>query len=156
MCRLRKALYGFKQSPRVWFGRFSNAVITFGMHRCSVDHSVFSMSSSKGCVILLVYVDDIIVTGNDVEGIQCLKQFLRKEFNTKDLCCLRYLHGIEVAYTNDNVALSLRKYTLNILKEVGLHDTRPSDTPMDLGVRLDNEHGELLHDLEKYRRLVGK
>lgn len=61
MCKLRKALYGLKQSPRAWFGRFSDAVVSFGMRRCSVDHSVFSMSSKAGCVILLVYVDDIIL-----------------------------------------------------------------------------------------------
>ena len=156
VCRLRKALYGLKQSPRAWFGRFSDAVVGFGMHRCSVDHSVFSMSSSKGCVILVVYVDDIIVTGSDVEGIQRLKQFLQKEFDTKDLGILRYFLGIEVAYADDSIALSQRKYTLDILKEVGLHDARPGDIPMDPNVKLDNEQGEPLHDPEKYRRLVGK
>ena len=153
---MRKALYGLKQSPRAWFGRFSDAIITFGMHRCSVDHSVFSMSSSKGCVILVVYVDDIIITRSDVEGIQRLKQFLQKEFNTKDLGRLRYFLGIEVAYANGCIALSQRKYTLDILKEVGLHDAKPGEAPMDPGVRLDNENGELLHNPEKYRRLVGK
>ncbi|XP_048136588.1 uncharacterized mitochondrial protein AtMg00810-like [Rhodamnia argentea] len=134
----------------------TDAVVSFGMHRCGVDHSVFSMSSLQGCVILVVYVDDIIVTGSDVEGIQRLKQFLRKEFSTKDLGCLRYFLGIEVAYANGSIALSQRKYTLDILKEVGLHDAKPGDTPMDPGVRFDNEHGELLRDAEKYRRLVGK
>lgn len=156
VCKLRKALYGLKQSPRAWFGRFSDAVVSFGMRRCSVDHSVFSMSSKAGCVILLVYVDDIIITGSDGNGIQRLKQFLQQKFNTKDLGRLRYFLGVEVAYSDAGIALSQRKYTLDILADARLQDCKPVDTPMDPLGKLDNEKGDLLHDPEKYRRLVGK
>ncbi|GAV65217.1 LOW QUALITY PROTEIN: hypothetical protein CFOL_v3_08732, partial [Cephalotus follicularis] len=63
---------------------------------------------------------------------------------------------IEVAYSNVSIALSQRKYTLDILGDVGLRDSKPVDTPMDPCVKLDNEQGDLLYDFEKYRRLVGK
>ncbi|XP_077221143.1 uncharacterized protein LOC143854899 [Tasmannia lanceolata] len=64
-CRLRKAIYGLKQSPRAWFERFNEVVIRFGMRQCVVDHSVFSSWSANGCIFLIVYVDDIAITGSD-------------------------------------------------------------------------------------------
>nr|KYP45441.1 Retrovirus-related Pol polyprotein from transposon TNT 1-94 [Cajanus cajan] len=74
VCRLRRSLYGLKQSPRAWFGRFSSALIEFGMTRCEADHSVFFLhSSSRICIYLVVYVDDIIITGDDSDGICRLK-----------------------------------------------------------------------------------
>ena len=76
VCRLCKALYGLKQSPRAWFGKFSDAVLRFGMRCSESDHSVFSHTSEKGKALLIVYVDDIVVTGDDQKGIDELKTFL--------------------------------------------------------------------------------
>ncbi|XP_039158784.1 uncharacterized protein LOC120288727 [Eucalyptus grandis] len=156
VCHLHKALYGLKQSPRAWFGKFSDAVIKFGLKRCQVDHSVFSSVSSAGCILLVVYVDDIIITGSDSDGIQRLKQFLHTQFSTKDMGHLRYFLGIEVAYSHTGINLTQRKYVLDILDEVGLVGAKPVDTPMEPNVKLDAEDGELLHDPLKYRRVVGK
>ncbi|RVW53684.1 Retrovirus-related Pol polyprotein from transposon RE1 [Vitis vinifera] len=74
VCRLRRSLYGLKQSPRAWFSRFSSVVQEFGMFRSTVDHSVFYHHNSSGqCIYLVVYVDDIVITGSDQNGIQKLK-----------------------------------------------------------------------------------
>ena len=70
VCRLRRSLYGLKQSPRVWFGRFSSVVQEFGMLRSTADHSIFYHHNSSGqCIYLVVYVDDIVITGSDQDGI---------------------------------------------------------------------------------------
>ena len=75
MCRLRCSLYGLKQSPRAWFDRFSSVVQEFSMLLSTADHSVFYHHSSSGqCIYLVVYVDDIVITGSDQDGIQKLKQ----------------------------------------------------------------------------------
>ena len=78
VCRLRKALYGLKQSSRAWFGKFSEAAIQFGMHQSQSDHYVFSLISARGKVLLIIYVDDIIITGDDQTGIRDLKNFLQQ------------------------------------------------------------------------------
>ncbi|RVW44593.1 Retrovirus-related Pol polyprotein from transposon TNT 1-94 [Vitis vinifera] len=66
VCRLRRSLYGLKQSPRAWFGRFSSVVQEFGMLCSTADHSVFYHHNSLGqCIYLVVYVDDIVITGSD-------------------------------------------------------------------------------------------
>ena len=104
MCWLRRSLYGLKQSPRVWFGRFSSVVQEFGMHRSTVDHFVFYHHNSSGqCIYLVVYVDDIVITGIDRDGIQKLKQHLFTHFQTKDLGKLKYFMGIEIAQSSSGV-----------------------------------------------------
>ncbi|RVW98157.1 Retrovirus-related Pol polyprotein from transposon TNT 1-94 [Vitis vinifera] len=98
VCKLRHSLYGLKQSPRAWFGRFSSFVQEFGMLRSEADHLVFyHHNSSTQCIYLVVYVDDIVITGSDQEGIQRLKQHLFNHFQTKDLGKLKYFLGLVIA-----------------------------------------------------------
>lgn len=157
VCRLNRSLYGLKQSPRAWFGRFSSALIQFGMTRCEADHSVFFLHSSNGQhIFLVVYVDDIVIIGDDTDGIQRLKTHLFKNFQTKDLGPLRYFLGIEVAQSSSGIAINQLKYALDILTETGMLDCRPIDTPMDPNVKLLPGQGELLKDPGRYRRLVGR
>ena len=105
VCRLHKAIYGLKQSPRAWFGKFSEVVLKFGLRRCHSDHSMFSQTSNRGKILSIVYVD-IIITGNDKQGIDDLKRYLQNSFRTKDLGKLRYLLGIEVARSKEGIKLS--------------------------------------------------
>ncbi|RVX18665.1 Retrovirus-related Pol polyprotein from transposon TNT 1-94 [Vitis vinifera] len=157
VCRLRRSLYGLKQSPRAWFSRFSSVVQEFGMLHSTADHSVFYHHNSLGqCIYLVVYVDDIVITGSDQDGIQKLKQHLFTHFQTKDLGKLKYFLGIEIAQSSSGVVLSQRKYALDILEETGMLDCKPVDTPMDPNVKLVPGQGEPLGDPGRYRRLVGK
>ena len=96
MCRLRKSLYGLKQNLCAWFGKFSQAVETFGMQKSKFDHSVFYKNFNSGIILLVVYVDDIVITESDSKGILSLKSLLHSQFRTKDLGMLKYFLGIEV------------------------------------------------------------
>ena len=80
VCRLQKAIYSLKKSPRAWFGKFSEVVLKFGLRRCYSDHFVFSHTSNRGKILLIVYVDDIIITGDDKQGIDDLKRYLQNSF----------------------------------------------------------------------------
>ena len=145
MCKLRRSLYGLKQSPQALFGRFSSVVQEFGMLRSTADHSVFYHHNSSGqCIYLVVYVDDIVIIGSDQDGIQKLKQHLFTHFQTKDLGKLKYFLGIEIAQSNSSVVLSQRKYAFDILEEISMLDCKPVDTPMDPNVKLVPGHGESL------------
>jgi hypothetical protein len=94
--RLHRSLYGLKQSPRAWFDRFRRAVLKKGYHQSNANHTLFYKRNVGNITILIVYVDDIIITGDDHEEISHLKKHLAQEFEVKDLGHLRYFLGIEV------------------------------------------------------------
>ena len=145
VCRLRRSLYGLKQSLRAWFGRFSSMVQEFDMTRSTSDHSVFyHHTSSRQCIYLIVYVDDIVITGNDQDGIRKLKQHLFSHFQTKDLGKFKYFLGIGIAQSKFGVAMSQRKYDFDILEETNMLNCKPTNTPMDPNVKLVPEQGESL------------
>ncbi|CAM8996453.1 unnamed protein product [Rhodiola kirilowii] len=155
VCYLHKSLYGLKQSPRAWFSTFTAAVEKYGMQKSKSDHSVFYTQSGNGIILLVVYVDDIVITGNNSEGIDSLKGFLQTQFNTKDLGRLRYFLGVEVSRSKKGIFLSQRKYVLDLLSETGKIGAKPCSTPMIPNLQL-TKSGELFDDPERYRRLVGK
>ena len=155
VCRLRKSLYGLKQSPRAWFGKFSQAVETFGMQKSKSDYSVFYKDSSSGIILLVVYVDDIVITGSDSKSILSLKSFLHNHFHTKDLGMLKYFLGVEVMRSKQGIMLSQRKYVFDMFSETGKLSVKPCSTPMAPNVQLTKE-GELFAYPKRYRILVGK
>jgi hypothetical protein len=128
------------------------------MTRCEADNSVFFLHSYVGPrIFLVVYVDDIVITGDDPDAIQNLiKAHLFKKFQTKDLGPLRYFLGIEVAQSSSGIAINQFKYALDILSETGILDCCPIDTPMDPNVKLLPSQGETLNDPGRYRRHVGR
>ena len=155
VCHLRKSLYDLKQSPYAWFGKFSQAVEKFGLQKSKSNHSVFYWNSSSCIILLVVYVDDIVITGSDSTGISSLKSFLHGQFHTNDLGMLRYFLGVEVMRSKHGILLSQRKYVLDLLYETGKLGAKPCSSLMALGLHLTRE-GELFEDPERYRRLVGK
>jgi hypothetical protein len=76
--KLKKALYDLKQSPWAWFGKFSEVVMEFGLKRYQIDHLVFHLHTSAGYILLVVYVDDIVIIGDDLGDIARLKMFLQQ------------------------------------------------------------------------------
>ena len=79
---------------------------------------------------LIIYVDDMIITGNDDEEIAGLQKYLASEFEMKNLGGLKYFLGIEVARSNQGIFLSQRKYVLDLLVETGMLECKPVDTPV--------------------------
>ncbi|KAK8923657.1 hypothetical protein KSP39_PZI019078 [Platanthera zijinensis] len=155
VCKLKKALYGLKQSPRAWFGRFHKAMVSFGYHQSNADHTLFIKKRATQLTILIVYVDDIVITGDDVEEIKILKQKLASEFEVKDLGKLRYFLGIEVARSNHGIFISQRKYTLDLLEKTGMSGCKPVNTPIEANHKLGKD-GKCIDDVPAFQRLVGR
>ena len=122
VCQLNKSLYGLKQASHSWFQKFSATIQQDGFHQSRVDYSLFTKISSNAFTIVLIYVDDMIITDNDENVIAALKKsfHLHTKFRIKDLSQLRYFLGIEVACSTGGISISQRKYTIDILDEVGL------------------------------------
>ncbi|GJZ74386.1 uncharacterized mitochondrial protein-like protein [Tanacetum coccineum] len=108
-----------------------------GFKQSHADHSLFIFKEKDAFVAALIYVDDVVLVGNDPHKIQATKGFLDKRFSIKDLGPLKYFLGIEVAKTKEGMVLSQRKYTLDILEDVGMTGCRPSTFPMEQNLKLD-------------------
>jgi len=126
-----------------------------GYKQCNGDHTVFYRHSGKRIAILAVYVDDIIIIGDDEVEVKRLKENLSKEFEVKDLGQLRYFLGIEVARSQKGILLKQRKYVLDLLNETGMLGCRPASYPIDPNHKLCAESGDPVNK-DRYQRLVGR
>jgi hypothetical protein len=106
VCKLHKALYDLKQSPRAWFSRLSEKLIQLGFIGSKADSSLFIYQKNSVTMYLLIYVDDIIITGSDPAAITELLQLLRVDFAVKDLGDLHYFLGVEVLKLKSSLLLS--------------------------------------------------
>ena len=129
VCKLHKSIYGLKQSPRAWYAKLSSVLEEFGFQRSNADSSLFVRTSSVGKLVVLIYVDDLIVTGDNSEEVHFLKQALQRKFALKDLGRLKYFLGIELATSQKGLFLNQRKYVLDLLKDANLVDCKPARTP---------------------------
>ena len=151
VCLLRKALYGLKQAPREWFDKFSTTICSLGFTSSPHENALFIRKSERGVVLLLLYVDDMIITGDDVDGISDLKASLHRTFEMKDLGSLSYFLGLEVISTDDGIYLSQAKYASDLLARAGITDSRTESTPLEPNVRFTPMDGTVLDNPTLYR-----
>lgn len=109
---------------------------SMGYHQSKGDHTLFIKHLEEKVTTLLVYVDNIVVTGNNEEEQHLLKENLPKEFEIKDLGMLKYFLSIKVAYSKARIFLSQRKYVLDLLAKIGMIGGKGAGTPMDPNTKL--------------------
>ena len=105
VCRLKKTIYRLKESPKAWFEKFSLTISGIGFRRCHSNHSIFVRRTKSGIVVLAIYVD-ILLTSGDLAGLLKTKQYLKCHFVTKDMERPKYFLRIEVAYQKHSVLFS--------------------------------------------------
>lgn len=150
VCKLKKALYGLKQSPRAWFGRFCLAMKSYGFNQSDSDHTLFLKGKQGKLTCLIIYVDDMIITGNDLYEIRRLEERLAGEFEMKILGGLKFFLGIEVTRSKQGIILSQRKYILDLLAEVGMLECKPVETPVAVNEKLGEFEGQVPTNKERY------
>ena len=116
--------------------------------------TLFTKIEGKFFTALLIYVDDILINGNNPLSIAAMKKFVHSQFHLNDLGDLKYFLGIEVSSSKNGILISKRKYALKIIKDAGLLVVAPIDTPMERGLKLSDK-GDLLKDPSHYKTFVG-
>ncbi|GJV60289.1 retrovirus-related pol polyprotein from transposon TNT 1-94 [Tanacetum coccineum] len=149
-------MYGLKQANRQWFEKLTTFLKSLGFRQSYVDTSLFTLQTDNTFLSLLVYVDDILIACNDRSLIDHLKTSLHTKFSIKDLGPLHYYLGIELLRNKTGIALTQRMYALDLVTYVGLLDTKPSATPLNLNKKLTPDNDDLLTDPSLYITLVGK
>nr|GEX50798.1 ribonuclease H-like domain-containing protein [Tanacetum cinerariifolium] len=148
-----------KQAPRQWNAKLTQTLVEHGFNQSKSDYSLFTKSLNGNFIALLVYVNDIIITGNNSSKIEKLKAFLNTKFMIKDLGRLKYFLGIEVIDIENGLCLSQRKYSLDLLIEFGLLTCMPSATPLEQNLYMTNEptvSDPVLDNVTEYQKLIGK
>ena len=107
-----------------------------GFRQSNSDHTLFLKNRDGKITALIIYVDDMIITGDDNKEILELQKHLASEFEMKNLRGLKYFMGIEVARSKQGIFLSQRKYILDLLAETGMLECKPADTPIAQNERM--------------------
>ncbi|GJT44816.1 putative RNA-directed DNA polymerase [Tanacetum coccineum] len=133
VCKLKRSLYGLKQALRQWNNRFSEELVKNDFKQSGHDHSLYTKESGGSFVALLVYVDDIVLTRNDINEINKVKTFLKSKFKIKDLGEFEYFLGIEPVSTPllENIILAHKES-----EDDNQHMQSPLQSHMDLGLRV--------------------
>jgi hypothetical protein len=155
VCRLKKALYGLKQAPKAWSDKIGQYLVTSGFQTSNADFSLYVKKTDHGIVIIVMYVDDLIITKDSDANIFDLKKFLKQKIEIKDLGELRYFLDIEVIQSPTWIWLLQRQYALNKLTEYGMTSCKPISIPLEQNVKLSADEGDLVKDTTRYRCIVG-
>ena len=118
------------------------------------DSALFLYRTDKCLILLLLFVDDMIITGDDLSGIQELKDFLSQQFEMKDLGHLSYFQGLEITHSTDGLYITQAKYASELLSQAGLTDSKTIDTPVELNAHLTPSEEKPLSNPSLYKRLV--
>ena len=140
ICRLKKSLYGLKQSPRQWYKRFDSFMLSHDFKRSDYDSCVYLKTVNDSAIYLLLYVDDILIAAKDKSEIVKLKAQLSKEFEMKDLGAAKKILGVEIIRDRKSgmLYLSQRGYIEKVLRRFNMHDAKPVSTPLAAHFRLSS------------------
>jgi hypothetical protein len=155
VCRLKKSLYGLKQAPRAWYAKMDNFLLDTGFSRCHSDPNVYTKKVGSHLIILVLYVDDLILTGSDSKLLNHVKTNLKKKFEMTDLGFLHYFLGLQVLQTKEGIFLSQSKYACDLLRHFHMEDCKPTPSPFQSGVKLVATCTSPEVDATLYRQLVG-
>ncbi|CAL9235942.1 unnamed protein product [Arabidopsis halleri] len=155
VCRLRKLIYGLKQAPMTWYMALKQHLLRTGFVNFMADTSLFIHSSGPHITYVLVYVDDIIVTGNNNVLVASVLTSFAERFSIKDPSDLHYLLGIVVTRSARGLHLMQKKYITDLLTKHNMLDAKPVHTPLQTTPQLTLDGGELFPDPSAYRSIVG-
>lgn len=154
VCRLVKSLYGLKQAPKQWHEKFDKTMLSNGFKINECDKCVYIKNAPNEYVIICLYVDDMLIMGNNSKVISSTKKMLTKHFDMKDMGVADVILGIKISKTSDGLSLSQSHYVETILKKFKAYDDKPVKSPVDLGIYLAKNTGEPVSQLE-YSRVIG-
>jgi hypothetical protein len=141
VCNLNKSLYGLKQSPRMWYQKFDTYILGLGFVRSKVDHCVYSKQVGNHFIYVVLYVDDILLVGNNMDFIKEVKSQLSSKIDMKDLVAANFILGMEIKRDRANMKLWLNqiKYVETILQRFNMHGSKLVKVPIPIGVKLSKD-----------------
>lgn len=145
-----------KQAPRCWNLKIDSFFTNHEFSRCSIEHGVYYKKGVKSSrVLICLYVDDLLVTGSDHNGIEKFKILMKSKFEMTTLGKLAYFLGMEFVKIVDGTVMHQRKYTSDVLKWFNMLDCNPTTTPTEFNSKLKEATDDELVDPTLYKQLIG-
>lgn len=155
VCTLNKALYGLKQAPRVWFDKLQTTFLQFGFYASKCNPSLFIYSKDNCLIYMIIYVGDMIVTGNNTPLLQQLVSQLNSAFSLKDLGTLDYFLGIEVKpQSNGSLLITQSKYVRDLLAKTDMQEAKSLPSPKISDLKLSKDGSIPFSDPTPCRSIV--
>ena len=163
LCKLKRSIYGLKQSARCWNSTFDTFLRNCGYQRSNADSCIYikQVKNTEGKVnlcILAIYVDDILCISNDIKFLTAEKSLLCNEFEIVDYGEVNYILGMSITRNRESRTLLIRqpRYTKEILRKFGMDECKPVSTPMESGKRFQSsQDNEELFDINAYQQAIG-
>ena len=155
VCRLKKSLYRLKQAPRVWYAKIDGFLLSLSFVQCKYDPNVYLNLIHGSLMIILLYVDDLLITESLKKEIASLKDSMNHAFSMIDLGLLRQFLGLEIAHSQHGIKLHRSKYDLDFLKKFNMKYCMPRKTPLLSGVKLEEAGSSPMVNNTLYRKLIG-
>ena len=154
--KLKKALYGIKQAPRAWYNRIEAYFVKEGFERCNCERTLFIKRGDGGKILIVsLYIDDLIFTGNDESMFVKFKNSMKLEFDMTDLGKMKYFLGVEVLQNLEGIYISQRKYAKDVLERFRMEKSNSVKNPIVSGVRLMKDEEGSKVNATMYKQLVG-
>ncbi|KAL0547185.1 hypothetical protein IC582_017113 [Cucumis melo] len=152
---LKKALYGLKQASRAWYSKIDEHLLSLGFLKSLSESTLYVKHNGTNILIVSLYVDDLLVTGNNADHIQNFKWEMMKMFEMTDLGLMSYFLGIEIKQGQGEVFICQKKYAKEILKKFKMDECKAVSTPMNQKEKLCKEDGADKVDEGYFRSLIG-
>ncbi|KAK6125842.1 hypothetical protein DH2020_040410 [Rehmannia glutinosa] len=152
---LKKVLYGLKQAPRAWYDRLSSFLLQNGFIRGKVDTTLFVFEKGQDCLLVQIYVDDIIFGATNDSLCKKFSKFMQGEFEMSMMGELNFFLGLQIKQCQEGIFISQSKYTKELLKKFGIEEGRTVSTPMATNVKIDKDEKGKSVDESKYRGMIG-
>jgi len=154
--RLKKALYDLKQAFRAWYSRIETYFVKEGFEQCDCEHTLFIKAGNEGTILIVsLYVDDLIFTGNSESLFVKFKNSMKLEFDMTDLGKMKYFLGVKVLQNFDGIYISQKKYAKDVLERFGMEKSNSVKNPIVPSVKLMKDQEGAKVNATVYKQLVG-
>ena len=152
--KLRKSFYGLKQAPKQWHEKFDNALLINEFLSVEADKCVYTKCIDKQCVIIALYVDDMLIFDTTLDMVHSTKRFLASQFDMKDMGETKIILGVKIIRIGDSIILSQEHYVEKILKRFRHFAAKPVSTSYDANTNLMKNRGDPMSQSE-YAQIIG-
>lgn len=153
--KLHKVLYGLRQAPKAWFNRIESHFISEGFQKCPTEQTLFIKRNEGKVLIVSIYVDDLIYTGDDKDMMVEFKNSMMQTFDMTDLGKMRFFLGIEVLQKPKGIFVCQRKYAGDVLKKFAMYESKSLKSPIVPGFKINKNADEVVVDDTYYKQMVG-